>query len=107
MTTDTITWGETYDISLAAQDADGVAITLDGTWSAACRFTKTDIGGEIIANPTMTIAAGVATCQIDTGDAEWSHGVFYYDIRLTDADGYDYWTEPVRLKILNRNAPTS
>ena len=105
MTADTITWGETYDISLAAQDAVGAAITLDGTWSAACRITKNKVGGEVIANPAMTIAAGVATCQIDTGDAGWAAGVFYYDIRLTDADGNDYWTAPIKLTLTNRNTP--
>jgi len=107
MTTDTITWGENYDISATAADADGVAIVIDGTWSAALRVTKTSVGGPIIAEPTMTIAAGAATCAIDTGDAPWKPGVFYYDIRFTDPDGNDFWSEQVELTLTNRNTPNT
>jgi len=107
ITTDEIVWGETYDISVSAQDTAGDPITLDGTWSAACRITEDRIGGDVILNPTMTIADGVATTTLDTGDEEWSHGIYYYDIRLTDADGHDYWTSPVRLILANRNSPNT
>jgi hypothetical protein len=55
----------------------------------------------------MTIAAGVATTTIDTGNAEFCYGTYYYDIRLTDADGHDYWTSPVRLILANRNTPNT
>lgn len=106
-TTDEIIWGETYDISVSAQDTAGDPITLDGTWSAACRITEDRIGGDVIANPTMTIADGIATTTLDTGDEEWSHGIYYYDIRLTDSDGHDYWTSPVRLILANRNTPNT
>lgn len=107
MLTDTIKLGETYDITLSAKDADDVAIVLDGTWAAACRITRGKIDGETVAEPAMTIAAGVATTTLDTGGSEWTHGEYYYDVRLTDADGNDFWTDPVKLKILNRNAPAS
>ena len=107
MTTDTIVWGETYDISISCQESDETPITLDGTWSAACCFTSAKVGGTVIAEPTMTIAAGVATATIDTGDEEWAAGEYYYDVRLTDPDGNDYWTEPVKLRVLNRNTPAS
>jgi len=107
MITDTIVWGETYDLSIAAQDANEDPITLDGTWSVACRITSGQVGGTLVLEPTLTIAAGVATGSIDTGDSEWSPGDYYYDVRLTDPDGDDYWTEPVHLKILNRNTPAS
>ena len=107
MVTDTITHGETYDIQATAQDAAGDAITLDGTWSAACRITKNKIDGIIILEPTMTIAAGTASTSIDTGDAEWSPGSYYYDIRITDSDGNDQWSEPVNLILESRNTPNT
>lgn len=105
--TDSIVWGETYDLSVAAKDADGVDITLDGTWSAACRITKDRVGGEVILNPAMTIADGVATCAIDTGGAEFEAGNYFYDVRLTDSAGNDYWSAPVKLTLNNRNTPSS
>jgi hypothetical protein len=107
ITTNEIVWGETYNISVSAKNAGGNAVTLDGTWSAACRISKDFIGGDIVLNPTMAIAAGVATTSIDTGNAEFSAGTYYYDIRLTDPTGHDYWTDPVRLIIANRNSPST
>ena len=107
MTTDTIKHGETYDISVTAQDGNGDAVTIDGTWEAACRITADKVGGTVIAEPTMSIADNAASCTLDTGDAEWSPGTFFYDIRFTDPDGNDYWTDPVKLKILDRNTPAS
>ena len=107
MTTDEIKLGETYDISISAQDSDGAAITMDGTWLAACAFTSDHVGGTVMAEPTMTIAAGVATASIDTGAAIWSVGDYFYDIRLTDPDGNDYWTDPIKLEIQTRNTPAS
>lgn len=104
---DTIYWGETYEISIAAQDASEASIPLDNTWQAACAISSGRVGGPIVAEPTMTIAAGVATATIDTGEAEWSAGEFYYDIRITNPDGEDFWTDPVKLRILNRNTPAS
>lgn len=107
MTSDTITYGETYDIEAAAQDANGDPIIIDGTWSAACRITKNKIGGPIIAEPTMAIADGKATCTLDTGDDPWTAGTYYYDIRITDPDGNDQWSEAVRLTLTDRNTPQS
>lgn len=107
ITTNEIVWGETYNISVSAQNAGGNAVTLDGTWSAACRISKDFIGGDIVLNPTMAIAAGVATTSIDTGNAEFSAGTYYYDIRLTDPTSHDYWTDPVRLILANRNSPST
>jgi hypothetical protein len=107
MTTDSIKLGETYDLSAAAQDADGNAIVLDGTWQVACRACARKVGGATVADIPMTIAAGVATGQIDTGDSPWTVGMFYFDIRFTDADGNDYWSEPWQLEIQPRNTPAS
>lgn len=103
-TTDSATWGETYDLEAQAKDVDGVAIVMDGTWSAACRFTKARVNGETVLAEAMTIADGVATLEVDTGAAAFDEpGVYFYDIRLTDADGNDYWSEPVKLTLKNRN----
>ena len=107
MQTDTIVHGETYDISVAAQDENDDPIVLDGTWSAACRITKGSIGGTILMEPVMTIAAGVATTSLDTGDPEWSPIIYYFDIRLTDAAGDDFWTEPIQLTLTPRNTIAS
>ena len=107
METDNIKWGETYDIEATAQDVDGVAIAMDSTWQAAIRVTKRTVGGATLIEPAMTIAAGKATCSIDTGDAPWFVGVFWYDIRLTDPDGNDQWSEPVRLTLEDRNTPNT
>lgn len=107
MNTDTIKWGENYDIAAAAQDANGDPITLDETWSAAIRVTLNEIGGPIILDSAMTIADGGATCSIDTGDSRWTAGTYFYDIRLTDADGNDQWSEAVRLTLENRNTPNT
>jgi len=65
------------------------------------------IGGTIIATPVMVISSGTASVTLDTGDSQWAPGVYYYDVRLTDPDGNDYWTEPVRLTLLERNTPAS
>lgn len=107
METDTIKHGETYDLNITAEDADGVAITLDGTWEAACRVTKNKIGGVVIAEPALTFSLGAAVGSIDTRDAEWEPGTYFYDVRLTDPDGNDFWTEPVKLKVEARNTPDS
>lgn len=106
-TTDEITWGETYDMSVSAQDTEDGEVTLDETWSAACRITKDRVGGTLVLEPTMTIANGIASAEIDTGDSPFCAGTFWYDIRLTDASGNDFWTNPVRLILKNRNALTS
>lgn len=107
MIPDTIKHGETYDINIEAQDADGVAIVLDDTWQARLRVTREKIGGEVIADVTLAIAAGVATTSLDTGDAEWRAGVYFYDACLTDDEGHDYWTQPVKLTLEARNTPAS
>jgi len=106
-TTDTITWGSSYDLSAVAQDDAGDPITLDGTWSAACRVSKGRVGGEKLIDVPMSISGGAASCSIDTTGPEWKPGVYYYDIRLTDSDGNNYWASPVKLVLTNRNTPPS
>ena len=107
MADDIIKRGETYGISITALDSDGDAITMDGDWSAASAVTKDRVGGTPIESPTLTIAAGVATGEIDTGSSLYEDGTYYWDARLTDDSGDDYWTTPVKLVLLGRNTPSS
>lgn len=108
MIKDTITHGETYTINASASDAAGATLVMDGTWQVACRVTEKIIGGTIVLNEVaMTIAAGVASHVIDTGESPWAPGIYVYDVRVTDPDGQDFWSEPVQLKLLNRNTPAS
>lgn len=107
MTTDAIKLGETYDLSIAAQDADGVAIELDGTWSVACRICTRRVGGPLFLDVALVIAGGVATGSIDTGDSPWLVGNYHFDVRFTDQDGNDYWSEPWLLQVQARNTPAS
>lgn len=106
MQTDSITWGETYDISVQVNDAEGAPIALDETYQAACRVTR-QVGGASILDPEVAIEGGLVTASIDTGDAPWRPGTYYYDIRITDPDGHDYWSEPVKLTLRNRNTPNT
>ncbi len=104
---DTIKWGETYDIEATARDDDGNDITLDETWDIAMRVTQRVIGGALIAEPELTITGGKAVCTIDTGKPPWRVGVYVYDIRFTDPDGNDQWSEPVTLTLESRNTPST
>ena len=101
--TDEITWGEPYDLSVQVKDQDDNILTMDETWLAAIRITEDRIGGDIVLESDMVIANGVATKTINTADDPWHYGTCYYDIRVTDPDGYDWWTEPIRLILSNRN----
>lgn len=107
MITDEITWGESYDIAAQAGDAAGEPITMDGTWSAALRITRQLLGGETVVDLPMPIVDGAAQISLDTGEEGWAPGTYIYDTRLTDPDGYDYWSEPVKLVLRNRNTPPS
>lgn len=107
MTTDSIKWGETYDLSVSAQDENGDAVTIDETWSAACRFVSSADTATTIFQGDMTIADNAASISIDTGEAPWKAGTFFYDVRFTDPDGNDYWTESIRLTLHTRQTPAS
>jgi hypothetical protein len=104
MQTDIITWGETYDLFIELKDVDGNPIAMNETYSVACRVS-TSVGGEAIAEPVMTIADGVATGTIDTGDPAYAAGTYYYDIRITYPDNRDEWSDPVRLILEDRTTP--
>lgn len=105
--TDSIFWGETYEIEATVADANGDPITLDGTWSAVCRVTKGEIGASSFFEPTVSIVGGKVTGEIDTGAAIWRPGTYYYDVRVTDSDGNDIWSPAVKLELKNRNSPAS
>lgn len=107
MDTDRIKRGETYVITITPQDADGAAIVMDGSWSAAYRITRRHVGGKLINEGEMTIADGVATKALDTGVLALAAGIYVYDVRITDPDGNDFWSEPVELTIEERNTPGS
>lgn len=107
MTSDTIKHGEAYDVSITAKDAAGVVLDMDGTWEAMLRITRGQIGGPVVATLEMTIADSAASVAIDTRAAIWSPGVYIYDVRLTDPEGYDYWSQPVQLFVETRNTPAS
>ena len=100
MENDQIRWGESYDLSITAQDADGNAIALDETWSGKYRVLTGNGSGTEIEAGALAIADGVATATIDTGAGQWIPGIYYYDVRLTDPDGYEYPSETVRLRVV-------
>ena len=106
MNTDTIVWGQTYDIEVAVQNQNGEPITLDDTYQVACRVVAA-IGGPTILEPPVTISGGKATASIDTRNSVFSAGTYHFDVRITDPDGYDDWTEPVKLTLLARITPAS
>lgn len=104
--TDIIKWGETYDVSVTPQDANGDDIVMDGSWSAEMVVT-TKLGGPVFVEPPIAIVGGKAEVSIDTGDEPWAPGRYIYDVRLTDPDGHDQWTEPIVLILENRNTPNT
>lgn len=100
-------WGVVINLTATVKTSAGVAVPMDSNWSAACRVTKDRIGGTVIANPVMTISGATATGTIDTSESIWEPGVYYYDFRITDNAGRKFWSNPVRLLLKNRNAPSS
>jgi len=106
MADDKITWGESYDLSVSAADSDGEPLPLDETWQAAARVILERTGREV-ENIAMVIADGAAIGSIDTRADGYSPGLYAYDVRLTDPDGNDYWSERVRLTLASRVTPSS
>lgn len=105
METETIAHGETYAISITAKDSDGVAMTLTGGWTAACRVCKHNVGGATALDVTMTITGGTASGSFDS--EVLARGKYYLDVRFTDPDGNDYWSAPWAMEINARNTPPS
>tara|TARA_R110000796_G_scaffold173868_1_gene290842 strand:- start:28680 stop:29003 length:324 start_codon:yes stop_codon:yes gene_type:complete len=107
MTEDTAIHGETYDLEIALLDELGDPLAIDNTWLVASRFSRSAIGEPSVIDPTFTIAAGVATASIETDAAFDAGSIYFYDVRLTDPSGFDYWTDPVKLTVNDRNTPTA
>lgn len=106
MTTVTITWGEQIDLSITAVDENGDPIVLDGTYSAACQFARSP-GGRGFIQPPVSISDGAVQVDVDTRDEVWVPGVYYFDVRITDAGGVDYWSEPIKVVLDPRITPAS
>jgi len=104
MTTDTIKWGETYDLAVQAKDTEGNVLSLAG-YQAAARFVSMRVGGGEVAAVELIIEDDTARCSIDTGSEGWAPGPYRYDVRFTDADGNNYWSDPVKLVLHNRDTP--
>lgn len=100
------TWGESYGLGIALKDADDDDILMDGTWLAAARIINEKTGCEVEIIP-MTIADGGASGMIDTRADGYTPGVYLYDIRVTDPDGFDHWTERSRLTLRPRVTASS
>lgn len=107
MIKDSITLGMTYVIAAEAQDDAGARLVMDGTWAAACRIIAKAGGATVLDQMSMPIVSGGARLEIDTGDAPWAVGVYLYDVRLTDPDGYDWWTDQVQLTLTGGITPKS
>ena len=95
---DTITKGESYDISVVAKDVDG-ALTDTTGMTGAIAIRSGSLTGEIIYSSALTLTDGAFVDAIDTGDAAFVAGTHIYDIRLTDSGGNDYFSLPVQLII--------
>jgi len=96
---DTIAYGESYDLSVVVEGLDPDVFALDDTYLVKYRFTDSRVPGTEFAAGTMTIADGAATATIDTGDDPWTPGIYYYDIRITDPDGHEYVSQVIELVI--------
>ena len=107
MLTDRIYLGETYTISASGQDENGAAFAIPGTWEVKARIMADTYNGDVVADLTLAIANGVASVSMDTGNSPFAAGIYFYDIRITDADGNDFWSDMVKLVITTRITPQS
>lgn len=57
--------------------------------------------------PELTIANGSAAGVVDTGGDRWGPGTYYIDVRFTDPDGNDHWSETYQIILKDRNTPKS
>lgn len=97
MIKDTIKCGETYVIPAEARDGEGNTLVMDNTWSAACRIISKKTKAIVLDQVSMPIANGKASISLDTGNAPWAPGIYLYDIRITDPDGNDSWSEQIQV----------
>lgn len=114
MENDSIKWGKLLTRRIAGQDADGAYFAITAEWAGAWRIvTQLPEGGDLpdggdlddgaqIAAGALDIADGLASFTVDTSAAGWAPGHYYYDVRLTDPDGVDWWSDIVHLELLPR-----
>jgi len=76
--------GQNLNITVAFQDEDGSAITLDGTWTVTSGMRAKGTCGTPIDLPCV-VAAGVATIEYATDDLEYPS----YDIDIIAENGDD------------------
>lgn len=103
---DEMVLGHTAKRTIRATDGTD-PVVMDENWLAAATVTKDKVGGTVVVNLEGSIADGAAVFEFDTSAAGWSEGIFFYDIRLTDDGGEDYWSQIVRLDVTARNTPPS
>lgn len=104
MTTDYLKQGETLNLSITAKDSNGSGVALSG-YSAAMRICKDKVGGTTAADISLGISNDTITGSYNTNSLNPND--YYYDIRLTDESGNDFWSAPVKMVILPRNTPSS
>ena len=104
MTTDYLKKGSTLNINVSALDADGALVDLTG-YTAAMRICRDCVGGTTTADVELSITDNVITGSYDTESLEPND--FYYDIRMTDEAGNDYFSDPVKMVIMSTNTPAS
>ena len=103
MDSERIKRGETFSFAAEFQDVDGNPVAVDETWSFGLRICKGGIGGETHVDVPVTLTDGSLSGTYDTEDMD--EGVYYYDIRCTDPDGNDEWSDTVKLTIDPTNTP--
>ncbi|MBB5351062.1 PAS domain-containing protein [Haloferula luteola] len=103
----TMKWGDPLEIALQLKDPDGEIIPMDETWRAVIGFSLTGDTSDPDFEFPMVIEDGMAMTDLDTREEPFEPGVLYYDIRYTDPEGKDRWTETTRLTLEHRQASAS
>lgn len=96
--------GETLTFIASAVDVDGLAVLIGAGWSARCAVSHRNVP---VLSSNMAISDGVASVSFDTGEVPWDSCDYKYDIRITDADGNDYWSGVQPLSLSYRIAEAS
>jgi hypothetical protein len=98
-------YGKKFTISAIGQ-LQSVDVDMSN-FSAYYKITKGKLNGQVLAEGPMDYVADTNRFEkeIDTSGANWEVGIYYYDIRITDDNDNDYWSEPVKLTLQDRNSP--
>lgn len=102
MLQDFIKLGETYTISADGLDEAGLPFLIPSDWEIRALMRSGSFDGPIVADLPLPIVDGIARVSIDTGNAPFAVGIYFYDVRCTDADGNDFWNDIVKLTINTR-----